>query len=65
MQTEVDAKEFYQAMSERIDDDKARSILTYLAAMEQTHYHLLEAEYNTALEMEDYDRFDPAVHWGA
>ncbi|MBN2380531.1 ferritin family protein [candidate division WOR-3 bacterium] len=65
MQTEMDAKAFYEAMAERIDEAKSRSILGYLAAMEQTHYHLLEAEYNTALEMEDYERFDPAVHWGA
>jgi len=65
MQTEVDAKAFYEAMAERIDDAKFRTILFYLAAMEQTHFHLLEAEYNTALELEDYDRFDPAVHWGA
>lgn len=65
MQTETDAKAFYEAMAERIDDAKARSMLAYLAAMEQTHYYLLEAEYNAAGELEDYDRFDPAVHWGA
>lgn len=65
MQTEVDAKAFYEAMAERIDDSQSRSMLRYMAAMEQTHFHLLETEYNAALEIEDYDRFDPAVHWGA
>ncbi len=65
MQTEVDARAFYEAMAERIDDSKAQSMLRYMAAMEQTHFHLLETEYNAALELEDYDRFDPGVHWGA
>lgn len=65
MQTECDAKEFYEAMAGRIDDAKAKSMLGYLAGMEQTHYYLIETEYNAALEIEDYDRFDPAVHWGA
>jgi rubrerythrin len=65
MQTELDAKVFYEAMAERITEPKAESILKYLAAMEQTHYHMLETEHNAAMEIEDYDRFDPAVHWGA
>lgn len=65
MQTEEDAKAFYEAMAERIGEPKAESMLNYLAAMEQTHYHLLEVEYNAAMVLEDYDRFDPAVHWGA
>jgi len=65
MQTELDAKAFYEAMAGRIEEPKMQSVLKYLAAMEQTHYHLLETEYNAAMEIEDYDRFDPAVHWGA
>lgn len=65
MQTELDAKSFYEAMAERIAEPKAQSMLKYMAAMEQTHYYLLETEYNAAMEIEDYDRFDPAVHWGA
>ncbi len=65
MQTEEDAKLFYEAMAERVDEAKAKSILKYMAAMELTHYTLLETEYNAALEIEDYDRFDPAIHWGA
>jgi rubrerythrin len=65
MQTEEDAKTFYEAMAARIEEPKMQSMLRYLAAMEKTHYHLLETEYNAAMELEDYDRFDPAVHWGA
>lgn len=65
MQTELDAKSFYEAMAGRIEEPKMQSVLKYLAAMEQTHYYMLETEYNAAMEIEDYDRFDPAVHWGA
>lgn len=65
MQTEEDAKNFYLDMSKRVEDPEVRSMLGYLAAMEQTHYHLLETEFHAAKDIEYYDRFDPAVHWGA
>jgi rubrerythrin len=65
MQTELDSNIFYHEMATRVDDAGQKAMFKYLAAMEQTHYHLLEVEYNAALEIEDYDQFDPAVHWGA
>jgi rubrerythrin len=65
MQTELDSNIFYNEMARRVDEPAEKAMLKYLAAMEQTHYHLLEVEHHAALEIEDYDRFDPAVHFGA
>lgn len=65
MQTEEDSKTFYLAMAGMVEDTQQSALLKYLAAMEGSHYRLLELEYNASLELEDYDRFDPAVHWGA
>ncbi len=65
MQTELDSNLFYHEMAGRVDEPKEKAMFKYLAAMEQTHYQLLEVEYHAATEIEDYDRFDPAVHFGA
>lgn len=65
MQTEEDSKTFYLTMAGMVDNTRHAGLLKYLAAMESSHYRILEVEYQASLEMEDYDRFDSAVHWGA
>ncbi|UCG51451.1 MAG: ferritin family protein [Candidatus Latescibacterota bacterium] len=59
MQAEKMAGEFYSGLAEKSNDMNARSILTYMANMERSHYAILEAEWKQIemLKTEDAAKF--------
>lgn len=59
MEAEKKSMEFYLDLSERVEEKSAAGILKYLAKMEQSHYSLIEGEYELALNDQQYlDRED-------
>lgn len=59
MTAEKLAEEFYTDLAQKTNDQNAKSILTYMAHMEQSHYVILEAEWKQIemLDTEDADKF--------
>ncbi len=59
MKAETLAQEFYSDLAKRTVDSNAKSILTYMASMEQSHYAILQAEFDQMemLGTEDANRF--------
>ena len=59
MEAEKVFEEFYDQLSEEVEERGAQEILQYLSSMEHSHYALLKGEYDLALNDEDYlDRGD-------
>jgi rubrerythrin len=46
MKAEKMAQEFYSGLAERSNDKRSKQTLMYMANMEQSHYAILEAEWN-------------------
>ena len=59
MKAELLAQNFYADLAKKTVDPNAKSILTYMASMEQSHYAILQAEFNQMemLGTEDANRF--------
>ena len=59
MKAEKLAQKFYSDLAEKTADSNAKSILTYMASMEQSHYAILQAEFNQMemLGTEDANNF--------
>ncbi|MBN1785660.1 MAG: ferritin family protein [Candidatus Methanofastidiosa archaeon] len=64
MGAEVAARKFYTSLSEIVEGERERSLLKYLASMEASHFHLLEAELTAIEHFEDYDDFFEMMHVG-
>jgi rubrerythrin len=59
MDAEKISEEFYDALSQNVEERGLREILQYLASMEHGHYFLLKGEYELCLKDEAYyDRED-------
>ncbi len=59
MKAEKLAQKYYTDLAGKTTDPNAKSILRYMANMEQSHYAILEAEYNQIemMKTEDASRF--------
>ncbi|HSG28420.1 MAG TPA: ferritin family protein [Candidatus Krumholzibacterium sp.] len=59
MKAEKLAQKYYTDLAGKTTDSNAKSILRYMANMEQSHYAILEAEYNQIemMNTEDASRF--------
>jgi rubrerythrin len=59
MDAEKTAEEFYDGLSQNVDDRGLQEVLQYLASMEHGHYFLLKGEYDLCMRDEAYyDRED-------
>ena len=59
MEAEKISEEFYDALSQNVEERGLQEILQYLASMEHGHYFLLKGEYELCLKDEAYyDRED-------
>lgn len=59
MDAEKTAEEFYDGLSQNVDDRGLQEVLQYLASMEHGHYFLLKGEYDLCQRDEAYyDRED-------
>jgi len=59
MDAEKISEEFYDALSQNVEERGLQEILQYLASMEHGHYFLLKGEYELCLKDEAYyDRED-------
>jgi rubrerythrin len=54
MEAEKTSEEFYDALSETVEDRGIQELLQYLASMEHSHYFLLKGEYELAMRDEQY-----------
>lgn len=64
MGAELAARKFYSILSKKVNGDKERALLEYLASIEASHYHLLEGELVAIKHFEDYDEFFEMMHVG-
>lgn len=65
MKAEKAAKEFYESLAERFDEDsKIENTLRYFANMELGHYKLLEIEKGNMEGFEEADVYWPMIHAG-
>ncbi len=64
MKAEKAAEEFYNALSERFEEEDIRKMLKVFANMEYGHYKILESEYENAKVFEEYDTVWPMMHVG-
>ena len=54
MEAEKISEEFYDELSQEVEDRTAQEILQYLASMEHGHYFLLKGEYDLCMNDETY-----------
>ncbi|MBN2103116.1 ferritin family protein [bacterium] len=54
IETEKVSEEFYDDLSQEVEDRTAQEILQYLASMEHGHYFLLKGEYDLCMRDEEY-----------
>ncbi len=54
MEAEKVSEEFYDKLSEEVEERGLRDILQYLASMEHSHYFLLKGEYELCVRDEEY-----------
>lgn len=66
MTAEQVSESFYIQAAERSEDETGRRMLRYLAAMERSHFHLLNSEYELIVQFDDYHRQEKwtMVHFG-
>ncbi len=68
MEAELAAKDFYHKMADKAKDiglkKNPKKLLTYLAGMEQNHYHILKEEFERINEFEEFDEYHPGMHLG-
>ncbi len=58
MTAEQMAAEFYSKEADRSTDDAARTVLRYLSNVENSHYHILETEFDLVSRFPDYYNAD-------
>jgi len=54
IEAEKISEEFYDDLSQEVEDRTAQEILQYLASMEHGHYFLLKGEYDLCMRDEEY-----------
>ena len=54
MAAELSSEAFYQALAQKAENRVAKAIYSYLAAMEHSHYHLVQADYELTREIEGF-----------
>ena len=54
MEAEKTSEEFYDTLSENVEERGVQEILQYLASMEHSHYFLLKGDYELAMRDEMY-----------
>jgi len=66
MAAEQISESFYTQAAERSENETGRRMLRYLAAMERSHFHLLNSEYELVVQFDDYHRQEKwtMVHLG-
>ncbi len=66
MTAEQVSESFYTQAAQRSEDETGRRMLRYLAAMERSHFHLLNSEYDLIVQFDDYHRLEKwtMVHFG-
>ncbi len=64
MRAELAAKDFYESLKSRVEDDETRRMLQILANMEQGHYDILAKELDNLKNFENYDEYWPMMHAG-
>ena len=64
MAAERASEEFYRELSNRVDDLEIKNMLVLLGEMENTHYHILNKEYENLKRFEEYDMVWPMMHVG-
>ncbi len=64
MNAELAAKDFYESLKNKVEDDESRRMLHILANMEQGHYDILAKELDNLKNFEDYDQYWPMMHAG-
>ncbi len=52
MQAELSAKEYYESIAEMMDDPKIKTIMRYMAKIEEGHYKILKQQYEEIIEFE-------------
>jgi len=64
MKAELAAKDFYESLKHRVEDEETKNMLQILANMEQAHYEILSQELENLKRFEDYDQYWPMMHVG-
>ncbi len=64
MRAEFAAKEFYEALKSRFEEEKIQAMLQVLANMEMGHYQILSKELENLKNFENYDEYWPMMHVG-
>ncbi len=64
MKAELAAKDFYESLKFRVEDEETKNMLQILANMEQGHYDILAKELENLKRFEDYDEYWPMMHAG-
>lgn len=64
MDAERASEEFYLNLAKSLSGEES-ILLEYLAMMERSHFHILEAEREIAMRFEDYEVVNPLFHIGA
>jgi len=52
MQAELSAKDYYESIAEMMDDKRIKTIMRYMAKIEEGHYKILKQQYEEILEFE-------------
>ena len=52
MQAELSAKDYYESIADMIEDKRIKTIMRYMAKIEEGHYKILKQQYEEILEFE-------------
>jgi len=52
MQAELSAKDYYESIADMMDDKRIKTIMRYMAKIEEGHYKILKQQYEEILEFE-------------
>ena len=64
MKAELAAKDFYESLKPRFEDERIQGMLQILANMEIGHYKILAKELDNLKNFENYDAYWPMMHVG-
>ena len=52
MRAELSAKDYYESVAEKMEDPRVRTIMKYMAKIEEGHYKILKQQYEEIIEFE-------------
>ncbi len=64
MKAELAAKDFYESLKSKFEEEKTQAMLQILANMELGHYELLSRELENLKNFENYDQYWSMMHVG-